>query len=132
MLTASGAAPGTGIQEMGMVGDLAAASVALSVGVYLSMMAVIFWRLVLEEPTMRRALAMPLLPMFLQNLGIPCGILAFALRATDLALVAVLLICLGLAAAQHDVADLHPSIELPLLIMAIGSFALIGVANLFA
>ena len=112
-----------------LFGDLAAASVALSVGVYLSIMAVIFWRLVLEEPPVRRALAIPLAPMFLQNLGIPCGILAFAMRETDLALVAVLLICLGLVVSQHDVADLHPTIELPLLIMALGSMTLIGAAN---
>ena len=115
---------------MTLFGDLAVASVALSVGVYLSIMAVIFWRLVLEEPPIRRALTVPLVPMFLQNLGIPCGILAFALRATDLALVSVLLIALGLVAAQEDVADLHPTIELPLLILALGSFVLIGAANL--
>ena len=113
----------------GMFGDLAAASVALSVGVYLSIMAVIFWRLVLEEPPVRRALALPLTPMFLQNLGIPCGVLAFALRQTDLALVAVLLICLGLVVSRHDVADLHPTIELPLLVMALASMVMIGAAN---
>lgn len=115
---------------MTLFGDLAVASVAISVGVYLSIMAVIFWRLVLEEPPVRRALTVPLVPMFLQNLGIPCGILAFALRATDLALFAVLLIALGLVAAQEDVADLHPSIELPLLFLALGSYVLVGAANL--
>ena len=113
-----------------LVDGVAVAFVAMSVMVYFSITAVIFWRFVLEEPTMRRALALPLLPLFLQNIGIPVGILAFALRQQSLGILAVALIGLGLLASEFDAADLHPRIETPLLLMALGSFVLVGAANL--
>ena len=75
------------------------------------------------------AAKVPLLPTFFQNCGIPVAILAFAFRSTDVALVAVLLIALGLAASSDETVDLNPSLELPLLVSAIASFASVGVLN---
>jgi hypothetical protein len=115
-----------------LVDGVAVAFVATSVTVYFSITAVIFCRFVLEEPSLRRSLAMPLLPLFLQNIGIPVGIVAFALRSQGLGLMAVALLGLGLLASEFDAADLHPKIETPLLFMALGSFVLVGAANLLA
>ncbi|MCG8357829.1 MAG: hypothetical protein MI920_19870 [Kiloniellales bacterium] len=113
-----------------VVSNATAVLVALSVTVYLSVMAVLFWRLVFEEPVLRRALTVPLLPVFFQNCGIPFAIVAFAFRSTELAVVSLLLIALSLAAADEDTAALNPSVELPLLVSAIASFGAIGVLNL--
>ena len=115
-----------------LVDGVALAFVAASIAIYFSVTAVIFCRFVTEEPTMRRSLALPLLPLFLQNVGIPVGILAFAMREQALGLLALALIALGLLASEFDAADLHPKIEAPLLIMALASFLMIGVANLIA
>ena len=109
----------------GLVSDASVVLVGFSVGIYLSVMAVLFWKFVLEEPPVRRALAVPLFPMFCQNCGIPCAVLAFALGATDLAIVAFLLISLGVVSQDDDAAALNPTIELPLLISAITSFVLL-------
>ena len=104
--------------------------VALSVSVYFSIMAVLVWKLALEEPPVRRAMVPPLFPMFCQNCGIPFAILGFALRATDLAIVALLLICLGVLASDENSASLHPAIEKPLLITAIATLGAIAFVNL--
>ncbi|MGF1611005.1 MAG: hypothetical protein ACFCUQ_16495 [Kiloniellales bacterium] len=106
--------------------------VALSVTVYLSLMAVLACKLVLEEPGVRRAMVPPLLPVFCQNCGIPFAILGFALRSTDLALVAILLIALGLVVRTETSASLHPSIEAPLLMTAIGALGAVALFNVIA
>ena len=112
-----------------IVSNTTAVLVALSVTIYMSVMAVLFWRLVLEEPVLRRALTLPLLPTFFQNCGIPVAILAFAFRSTDVALGAVLMIAVGMAVSGEDTVDLNPALELPLLISAIASFVSVGVLN---
>ena len=113
-----------------IMNDATAVLVALSVTIYMSVMAVLFWRLVFEEPVLRRALTVPLLPTFFQNCGIPVAILAFAFRSMDMAMVAGLLIALSLAAANEDTVALNPKLELPLLVSAIISFAAVGAMNL--
>jgi hypothetical protein len=104
--------------------------VALSVTVYFSIMAVLVWKLALEEPGVRRAMMPPLFPMFCQNCGIPFAILGFALRATDLSVVALLLICLGVLSSDEHSASLHPAIEKPLLITALATLGAVAMVNL--
>ena len=104
--------------------------VALSVTVYLSITGILAWKLALEEPGVRRALLPPLMAVFCQNVGIATGVLAFAFRASDLAIVALLTIALGLVAKTGDAASLHPKIEVPLLVLAIGSLTAICLLNL--
>jgi len=110
--------------------DATVVIVSFSAGIYLSVMAVLAFKLVLEEPGVRRALFVPLMPVFLQNCGIPLAVVAFALHASDLALVAVLLIALGYVARGEEGASLHPTIEVPLLISAVIAFAAVCLLNL--
>lgn len=113
----------------GFLTGATAVLVALSVTVYLSITGILAWKLALEEPPVRRALLPPLMPVFCQNVGIAAGVLAFAFRASDLAVVALLTIALGIAARTGDAASLHPKIEVPLLLSALGSLAAIGLLN---
>lgn len=106
--------------------------VALSVTTYLSLMAILAWKLVLEEPPVRRAMVPPLMPVFCQNCGIPIAILGFALRSTDLSVVALLLIALGLVVRRETSASLHPSIEAPLLVSALVAMTAVALFNLLA
>jgi len=115
----------------GIISSATAVMLALSVTVYLSIMAVLAWKLVLEEPPVRRAMVPPLFPIFCQNFGIPLALLGFAFRATDLAFAALLLIGLGLLSRGEKSASLHPSIETPLLGCAIVTLAAVGLVNLF-
>lgn len=114
----------------GIISSATAVMVALSVTVYLSLMAVLAWKLVLEEPPVRRAMVPPLFPVFCQNFGIPLALLGFAFRATDLEIAALLLIGLGLATRGEKSASLHPNIETPLLACAIVTLAAIALLNI--
>lgn len=116
----------------GIISSATAVMVTFSVTVYLSVMAVLAWKLVLEEPPIRRAMVPPLFPVFCQNVGIPLAILGFTFRATDLEIAALLLIGLGLLSRDEKSASLHPNIEMPLLIFAIVTLAAVAAVNLFA
>ena len=114
----------------GIITSATTVMLALSVTVYLSLMAVLAWKLALEEPPVRRAMVPPLFPVFCQNVGIPLALLGFAFRATELEIAALLLIGLGLLSRGEKTASLHPDIETPLLTCAIVTLAAIAVVNL--
>ena len=114
----------------GIISSATTLMLALSVTVYLSIMAVLAWKLVLEEPPVRRAMVPPLFPVFCQNVGIPLALLGFAFRSTDLEIVALLLIVLGLLTRGENSASLHPNVETPLLGCAIVTLGAIALVNL--
>ena len=106
--------------------NVAALCVTLSVMTYLCLMAVILVKLATEEAEVRRQLAWPMIPAFCQNCGIPIVIAAFTFGQTDYAIVGVLLIALGVVGTTKVTINIHPSIERPLLILALLSLALVG------
>lgn len=106
--------------------NVAALCVTLSVMTYLCLMAVILVKLATEEADIRRQLAWPMIPAFCQNCGIPIVVAAFAFGQTDYAIVGALLIALGVVGSNKVTINIHPSIEKPLLGLALISLALVG------
>ncbi len=106
--------------------NVAALCVTLSVMTYLCLMAIILVKLATEEADIRRQLAWPMVPAFCKNCGIPIVIAAFAFGQTEYAVVGALLVALGVVGSTKVTINIHPSIEKPLLILAIISLALVG------
>ena len=80
----------------GIAAGLVGLLVTLSTLFYVGLTTVLAWKLVVEGPETRRVLAVPLVPMFLQNLGIPVAIMGFTMAATELALMGAVMIGSGM------------------------------------
>ncbi len=106
--------------------NVAALCVTLSVMTYLCIMAVLLVKLASEEATVRRQLAWHMVPAFCQNCGIPIVIAAIAFGQTQFAVIGALLIALGVVGTTRVTINLHPSIEQPLLMLALISLGLVG------
>jgi len=106
----------------GLVGLL----VTLSTFFYVGLTTILVWKLATEGPETRRVLAIPLLPVFFQNLGIPVAILGFALTRSEISLLGGTMIVFGnLLRTERSVA-LHPTLEAPLLALAAVALASVG------
>ena len=109
---------------------VALGAVALLVSVsalcYFGVMGVLLYKLAVEGPETRRVLGWPLLPSFLQNLGIPVAVIGFAMLATEVVLIGSLLIAFGMLLTSERSVSLHPSIEAPMLSLALVALAAAG------
>jgi len=106
----------------GVVGLL----VTLSTLFYVGLTTILAWKLAAEGPETRRVLALPLVPVFLQNLGIPFAIMGFTMGATEVSLMGTMMIATGLMLTNERSVSLHPAIEAPLLGLAAFSLAAVG------
>jgi hypothetical protein len=97
---------------------------------YFGVTTIILCKLSLESTENRRFLALPLLPSFFQNYGIPLVILGLALRMSNLMVFGGLLISLAILLRRKDSVSIHPAMEIPLLI--IGLIATVGMGALYA
>lgn len=104
--------------------------VIISTVFYFGVTTVILCKLSFESTENRRFLALPLLPSFFQNYGIPLVILGLALRMSNLMVFGGLMISLAILLRRKDSISLHPAMEIPLLI--IGLIATIGMGALYA
>lgn len=96
---------------------------------YFGITTVILCKLSFESNENRRFLALPLLPSFFQNYGIPLVILGLALRMSNLMVFGGLLIAMAILLRRNDSISLHPAVEVPLLI--IGLIATVGMGALY-
>ena len=117
----------TGIAA-GLVGLL----VTLSTLFYVGLTTILAWKLAIEGPETRRQLAIPLMPVFFQNLGIPVAIMGFTMGATDAALMGALMIATGVLMQTERSVSLHPAVEAPLLGLAAFALAAVGLFNSMA
>ena len=97
---------------------------------YFGIMGVLLYKLAVEGPETRRVLGWPLMPAFLQNLGIPVAVLGFALQNTETVVIACLSIAFGLLISTKKSVSLHPTIEAPMLGLALASLGALGVLRL--
>lgn len=113
-----------------MLLGVAAGAVALLVTVsslsYFGIMGVLLYKLAVEGPETRRVLGGPLLPAFLQNLGIPVAVIGFTLQSTGAVLVGSLMIAVGMLITSEKSVSLHPAIEAPMLILALITLSAVG------
>jgi hypothetical protein len=109
---------------------VAAGAVALLVTVsslsYFGIMGVLLYKLAVEGPETRRVLSGPLLPAFLQNLGIPAAVIGFTLQSTGAVLIASLMIATGMLITSEKSVSLHPTIEAPMLALALITLSAVG------
>jgi hypothetical protein len=115
---------------MGMITGIAAGLVGLLVTLstlfYVGLTTILAWKLAVEGPETRRQLTIPLMPVFLQNLGIPVTIMGFTMGTTDVALMGALMIATGLLMRTERSVSLHPAVEAPLLGLAAFALASVG------
>jgi hypothetical protein len=110
----------------GIAAGLVGLLVALSTLFYVGLTTILAWKLVVEGPETRRVLAGPLVPVFLQNLGIPFAIMGFTMRATEVSLMGAVMIASGVLMTTERSVSLHPAVEAPLLGLAAFSLAAVG------
>ena len=111
---------------LGIAAGIVALLVTLCAFLYFGINSLLLWKLAIEGPETRRVLGPTLLPAFLQNTGIPLAILGFSLRATDMVVVAGLLIALGMLLTSKSSIFLHPKLEATMLRLAIIALASVG------
>lgn len=116
----------------GIGAGLVALLVTLSTLLYLGITVVLAWKLAVEGPEVRRVLALPLLPMFFENIGIPLALTGFALRETNLIGVGGLLLVVSALICSRDSVSLHPAIEAPLLRLAAVALSAVGLFHALA
>lgn len=117
---------------MGIAAGVAALLVTLSAFFYLGITSILLWKLAVEGPEVRRVLAVPLLPVLFQNVGIPLAILGFSVRMSELAVIGALMIALGALITSDRSVALHPTIEAPLLGLAMVALASVGLFYVLA
>jgi len=109
---------------------VAVGAVALLVTVcslsYFGIMGVLLYKLAVEGSETRRVLGGPLLPAFLQNLGIPVAVIGFTLQSTGAVLVGSLMIAVGMLITSERSVSLHPAVEAPMLALALISLGAVG------
>ena len=110
----------------GIASGLVGLLVTLSTLFYVGLTTILAWKLAVEGPETRRLLAFPLMPIFLQNLGIPVAIMGFTMGVTGVALSGALMIATGALLTTDRSVSLHPEVEAPLLGLAAFSFAAVG------
>lgn len=110
----------------GIAAGLVGLLVTLSTLFYVGLTTILAWKLAVEGPETRRMLTVPLVPLFLQNLGIPAAIMGFTMGSTEVALVGALMIATGALLTTERSVSLHPAVEAPLLGLAAFSFAAVG------
>ncbi len=110
----------------GIAAGLVGLLVTLSTLFYVGLTTILAWKLVVEGPETRRLLALPLVPVFLQNLGIPFAIMGFTMGATEVSLMGALMIATGVLMKTERSVSLHPTLEAPLLGLAAFSLAAVG------
>ena len=110
----------------GIAAGLVGLLVTLSTLFYVGLTTILAWKLAVEGPETRRLLAFPLLPIFLQNLGIPVAIMGFTMGVTGIAMAGALMIATGVLLTTDRSVSLHPAVEAPLLGLAAFSFAAVG------
>ncbi len=112
---------------LGIAAGAVALLVTLCAFLYFGINSLLLWKLAVEGPETRRVLGWPLLPAVLQNTGIPLAILGFSLRSTDMVVAAGLFISLGMLLTSDRSIFLHPSLEAPLLRLAIVALGAVAV-----
>ena len=100
--------------------------VTMCVMIYFGLMTLLLWKLVVEGSETRQTLGPPLLPTFFQNYGIPLAILGFAMRSSDLVVISGLMLAGAIVLTRDTSISLHPSVEVPLLSLAIVSLSAIA------
>ena len=110
----------------GIAAGLVGLLVALSTLFYVGLTTILAWKLAVEGPETRRTLAGPLVPVFLQNLGIPVAIMGFTMGATEVTLMGAVMIATGVLLISDRSVSLHPAVEAPLLGLAAFSLAAVG------
>lgn len=94
---------------------------------YFGIMGVLLYKLAVEGPETRRVLGWPLMPAFLQNLGIPVAVIGFTLQSTGAVLIGSLMIAVGMLITSERSVSLHPAVEAPMLALALISLGAVGV-----
>ena len=110
----------------GIAVGIVALLVAISTTFYFSIMSLLLWKLTMDGPETRKALGKPLMPAFFQNLGIPIAILGFSFRSTEMVVLAGLMISTAILLNSERTISLHPTIEVPMLGLALTALASIG------
>lgn len=110
----------------GIAAGLVGLLVTLSTLFYVGLTTILAWKLVVEGPETRRELGLPLVPVFLKNLGIPVAILGFTMAATEVSLMGAVMIATGVLMTTERSVSLHPAVEAPLLGLAAFSLAAVG------
>ncbi|MFQ5466772.1 MAG: hypothetical protein ACE5DS_01435 [Kiloniellaceae bacterium] len=113
----------------GIAAGLVGLLVSVSAVLYLGITTILAWKLAAEGPETRRLLAVPLLPVFFQNVGIPLSVLGFALRQTEISAMGALIIMTGAMLTSDRSVSLHPAVETPLLGLAAFALAAVGLFN---
>lgn len=111
---------------VGIAIGLLALLVTLSTFFYFGIMSVLAWKLACAGAETRRVLSMPLLPSFFQNLGVPLAILGFTFQSTEMVVLAGLMISVGMLTTSERSIALHPTIEAPMLGLALMTLGLLG------
>jgi len=113
---------------------VAVGAVALLVTVsslsYFGIMGVLLYKLAVGGSETRRVLGWPLLPAFLQNLGIPVAVIGFTLQSTASVLIGSLMIAFGMLITSERTVSLHPAVEAPMLVLALISLGAVGALKL--
>ena len=105
--------------------DAAIVLVSASVIACIAVISLLFWKLMLVNAETRPLLARLLLPVFCQYGGISAAIFGFASNWGALSQVGFLLVALAFVLAPKPVVALNRRVEVPLLITALSSLALL-------
>ena len=111
---------------LGIAVGVVALLVALSTVFYFGIMSLLLWKLAVEGPDTRRKLGPHLISSFFQNYGIPIAILGFSFRSTEMVVLAGLLLSLAMLLRSDTSISLHPSLEVPLLGLALATLGAVG------
>lgn len=117
---------------LGIAVGVVALLVAVSTVFYFSIMSLLLWKLAMDGPETRKALGPPLMPSFFQNFGIPIAILGFSFRSTETVVLAGLMISVAMLLNSERTISLHPTIEAPMLGLALTALAAIGLFYVLA
>ena len=110
-----------------LVIDISAVIIALSLCMYLSVIAFQGLALLIEGLATRKAPSPISFLGLCQNVGIACVIGGYTLQTPDLALTGIFLVATALLASSGRVPALVPAIEVPLLVSGLLSLASLGV-----
>ncbi len=111
---------------LGVAAGAVAFLVTVSTVSYFGIMGVLLYKLAVEGAETRRVLGGPLMPAFLQNLGIPVAVIGFTLQSTVMVVVASLMIVVGMLVTSEKSVSLHPAIEAPMLALALITLSAVG------
>ena len=111
----------------GLATNIATSILTMSVGLYFGIIMALFGLLVLAGTAGRWSLARAWFPAFLEHLGVVVVILGLTFRQTELGLLGLGLVALGLGTGPAKVAAVNRAVEAPLMtsgLVSLGTLAL--------